>query len=135
MTVVRRRWREMATHVWRPFVRIGTVRRVRWVAHRVAVTGMSWVLVVGTIVRVRRRRVHWTGRRPRAWMRWVAIARTSVHRRRLVMRSVRVARRAHGATSDSRNGTLLLNSRFRIHALFRTDVAKLRVVGRLHEML
>jgi hypothetical protein len=51
------------------------------------------------------------------------------------MRSVSVARRAHGATSDGRNGALLLNSRFRVHALFRADVAKLRVVGRLHKML
>jgi hypothetical protein len=28
-----------------------------------------------------------------------------------------------------------MNSRFRVHALFGTDVAKLRVVGWLHEML
>ena len=51
------------------------------------------------------------------------------------MRRVRVARRAHGATSDGGNGALLLNSRFWVHALFGADVAKLRVVGRLHEML
>ena len=135
MAVVRWR-RKMTTHVGRSVVGNGSVRRVRWVAHRVSVTGMSWMLVVRAIVsRVRRRCVHRT-RRPRAWVRRrVAIARASVHGRRLVMRSVSVARRAHGATSDGRNGALLLNSRFRVHALFRADVAKLRVVGRLHEML
>jgi hypothetical protein len=78
--------------------------------------------------------VHRTRRCPRAWVRWVAISRTAIHRR-LVVNGVSVARRAHGPTSDGRNSALLVNSRFRIHAFFRTDVAKLRVVGWLHEML
>jgi hypothetical protein len=135
MTVVRR-MREMTAHVWRSVVvRDGSVRRVRGVAHRVAITGMRWVLVVRTVVRVRRRCVHRTGRCPRAWVRRVAIARTSVHGWWLVVSSVRVARRSHGSTSDSRNSALLLNSRFWVHALFWADVAKLRVVGRLHKML
>lgn len=51
------------------------------------------------------------------------------------MGSVCVARRAHGPTSHGRNSALFLNSRFRVHSLFRADVAKLRVVGGLHEML
>jgi hypothetical protein len=133
MIVVRRR-REMTAHVWRSVIRNGSVRRVRRVAHRMAVTGMSWVLVVRTVVRVRRRCVHRTRRCPRAWVRRVAIARTSVHGR-LVVSSVRVTRRTHGSTSDGRDSALLLNSRFRVHALFWADVAKLRVVGRLHKML
>jgi len=78
--------------------------------------------------------VHWTRRRPRAWVRWIAVARSPVHGR-LVVSSVRVARRAHGPASHSRNGALLLNGRLWVHALFWADVAKLRVVGRLHEML
>ena len=131
MAVVRR-GREMPTHVRRSVVRNGSIRRMRWVRHRVAVTGMSWMLIIRTVVRVRWRCVHRTRRCPRAWVR-VAIARTCVHLR-LVM-SVSVARRAHGPASDSRNGTLFLNGRFRVHALFWADVAKLRVVGRLHKML
>lgn len=67
-------------------------------------------------------------------MRRVAITRSAIHRR-LVVSSVSVARRAHGSTSDGRNGALLVDSRFRVHALFGTDVAKLWVVGRLHQML
>jgi len=134
VAVVRRR-REMATHVWRSVVSNTAVRWMRRVAHRVvAVTRMSRVLIVGPIVRVRRRCVHRTRRRPRAWVRWVAIARTCVHGR-LVVGSVCVARRAHGPTSHGRNSALFLNSRFRVHSLFRADVAKLRVVGRLHKML
>ena len=124
--------REMSSHVRRSVVRNGSMRRMRWVRHRVAVTGMSWMLIVRTVVRVRRRCVHRTRRCPRALVR-VAIARTCVHLRLVV--SVSVARRAHGRASDSRNGTLFLNGRFRVHALFWADVAKLRVVGRLHKML
>lgn len=67
-------------------------------------------------------------------MRRVAITRSAIHRR-LVVSSMSVTRRAHGSASDGRNGALLVNSRFRVHALLRTDVAKLWVVGRLHEML
>ena len=51
------------------------------------------------------------------------------------MDSVSVARGSHRSTSDSRDGTLLVDGRFWVHALLRADVAKLRVVGRLHEML
>ena len=46
-----------------------------------------------------------------------------------------VAWRAHGSTGDSRDGALLVNSGFRVHALLGSDVAKLWVVGGLHEML
>lgn len=78
--------------------------------------------------------MHRTRRRPRARVRWVAIARTSIHGRRLV-RGVSVARRAHRSASNGRNGALLVNSRLRVHALFRANVAKLGVVRRLHEVL
>jgi hypothetical protein len=85
-------------------------------------------------MRVRRRGVHRTRRCPRAWVRWVAISGTAIHRR-LVVDGVGVARRAHGPTSDGRNSALLVNSRFRVHSLFWADVAKLRIVCWLHEML
>lgn len=78
--------------------------------------------------------MHRTRRRPSAWVRWVAVAWTSVNGR-LVVSSVRVARRAHGSSSYSRDSALFLDSRFRVHAFFWADVAKLRIVGRLHEML
>jgi hypothetical protein len=67
-------------------------------------------------------------------MGWVTITGTAVHRR-LVVDCVGVARGAHRPTSDGRNSTLLVDSRFRVHALFWADVAKLRVIGWLHEML
>lgn len=66
-------------------------------------------------------------------MRWVAVTRSAIHLR--LVGSVSVAGRAHGSTSDGRNGALLVDSRFRVHALFRANVAKLWVIGRLHEML
>lgn len=134
MAVVRRR-REVACHMrWRSVVTSWSVRRVGWVAHWVSVARVSRVLVVGAVMRVRRRCVHRTRRRPRARVRWVAIARTSIHGR-LLVRGVSVARRAHRSASDGRNGALLVNSRFRVHALLRADMAKLRVVRRLHEVL
>jgi hypothetical protein len=77
--------------------------------------------------------VHRARRSPGAWVRWVAVARSAIHGR--LVNSVSVARRAHGSTSDGRNGALLVNSRFRVHALLGADVAKLWVVGGLHEML
>ena len=51
------------------------------------------------------------------------------------MNSVSVARRSHWSTGDSWDGTLFVDGRFRVHSLLRADVAKLWVVGRLHEML
>lgn len=77
--------------------------------------------------------MHRARRRPGTWVRWVAVTGSAVHLR--LVGSVSVAGRAHGATSDGRNGALLVNSRFRVHALLGADVAKLWVVGRLHEML
>jgi len=101
----------------------------------VPVAWVSRVLVVRTIVGVRRRRVHRTRRCPRAWVRWIAVARSGIHGRRLVVSSVSVARRAHWSTCDGWDGTLFVDGRFRVHSLLGANVAKLWIVGRLHEVL
>jgi len=48
---------------------------------------------------------------------------------------VGVTRRAHRTLCDCRDRALLVNSRLRIHALLRSDVSKLWVVGGLDEIL
>lgn len=52
-----------------------------------------------------------------------------------MVNSVSVARRPHWSTCDGWDGALLVDGRFRVHTLLGADVAKLWVVGRLHEML
>ena len=134
MTIVMRRRRKVTCHVrWRWSVIATRSVSGMGIAHWVAVAWVSRMLVVRTVVRVRWWGVHRAGRCPGAWVRGVAVARSAIHRR--LVNSVSVARRSHWSTSDGRNGALLVNSRFRVHALLRTDVAKLRVVGGLHEVL
>jgi hypothetical protein len=66
------------------------------------------MLVIRTIMRVRWRCVHRARRCPGTWVRWVAVTRSAVHLR--LVGSVGVAGRAHGSTSDGRNGALLVDS-------------------------
>lgn len=46
-----------------------------------------------------------------------------------------VARGAHRSSCDCGNIALFMNGRFGIHALFRPNVPKLRIVCRMHEVL
>lgn len=135
MAVMSWRWRDaVAGHVrWWSVVGRGSIGRVVRVSHWGRVAWVSGVLVVWSVVRVRRRGVHWTRRSPCARVRGISVARTSVHGR--LVSSVGVIGRAHGSAGHGRDCALFVNSRFGVHALLRTDVTKLRVVGRLHQML
>lgn len=117
-------WRKTSVrHVWWWTIESSHL----WAVRRRILHAVSWMrgISVRTVMRMRRRRVHWA-RRPCSRVTWVVWWATVLLRI--------VAWGVHRSPGDSWDRALLIDGRLGVHALLRADVTKLRVIGWLNEL-